>query len=234
MTIAYTTYGQLNADASNVVWVCHALTANARPQEWWPGLVGQDDLFNPEEYFIVCANLIGSPYGSSHPLSINSKTGQAWRQDFPLITVRDNVRAFDLLRQHLGIEKIHTVIGGSLGGHHALEWAVSCPDAIAHLIVCASSAKLSPWAVAFNQSQRLAIESDSQWPESASAGLKAARAVALLSYRSPRCYNQTQSDQFHFDRPLKAQTYQDYQGEKLVRRFDAWSYYALTQNHGLA
>ncbi|WP_395373734.1 homoserine O-acetyltransferase [Marinicella sp. W31] len=229
LTIAYTTYGQLNADGSNVVWVCHALTGNARPQEWWPGLVGTDDLFNPDEHYIVCANLIGSPYGSTHPLSVNPKSGQPWGEDFPLITVRDNVRAFELLRQYLGIDKIHTLIGGSLGGHQALEWAITCPDLMDYLIVCASSPRLTPWAVAFNQSQRLAIEADQLWPQQNSAGLKAARAIALLSYRSPACYNKSQADQFSFDRPLKAQTYQDYQGEKLVDRFDAWSYHALTR-----
>ena len=212
-----------------MVWVCHALTANANPQEWWPGLVGETDLFNPETHFIVCANLIGSPYGSTHPLSRSPISGQSWDEDFPLVTVRDNVRAFELLRQHLGIHRIHTLIGGSLGGHQALEWAISCPELIDYLVVCASSARLTPWAVAFNQSQRLAIEADQQWPKNNSTGLKAARAIALLSYRSPTCYNTTQADQFNFDRPLKAQTYQDYQGEKLAGRFDAWSYHALTR-----
>lgn len=230
LEIAYTTYGKLNSDCSNVIWVCHALTANANPSEWWSGLVGEGQLFDPDTHYIVCANIIGSPYGSTNALDINPATKQIWGIDFPLITVRDNVNAFIHLRKHLGIDRIHTIIGGSLGGHHAMEWAICEPKTIQHLVLCATSAKLSPWAIAFNESQRMAIKVDPQWPKNPQLeGLKVARSIALLSYRQASGYNQTQQDTFDFNRPLKAQTYQQYQGEKLSKRFNAFSYYGLTK-----
>ncbi len=219
LKLAYRTYGKLNADKSNVVWVCHALTANANPDEWWPGLVGQGKLFDPSKHFIVCANLLGSPYGTSFDLQGNNYS-------IPTITIRDNVHAFAKLRKHLGITRINTLIGGSIGGHQALEWAIIEPNIIEYLILIATSAKLSPWAAAFNETQRLAIEASGKDTES---GLKVARAIALLSYRNSEIYNKTQSDDFEFNKERLAQTYQAYQGEKLVKRFDARSYQTITK-----
>ncbi len=231
MTISYSTYGQLNQARDNVIWVCHALTADANPKDWWQGLVGKHDLFNPDEHFIVCANVIGSPYGSTSPLNCDEDK----RFDaFPQVSIRDNVKAFIQLRKYLGIDKIHTLIGGSMGGHQAMEWAISEPEIFENLILLATSAKLSPWATAFNQSQRLALLADSGWGKksatAAKKGLKAARSIALLSYRNHNAYNQTQSDEFDFHRTNKAVSYQNYQGDKLVNRFNAYSYYAITQS----
>ncbi|MCB1603654.1 MAG: alpha/beta fold hydrolase, partial [Xanthomonadales bacterium] len=155
LALSYTTYGTLNKDASNVIWICHAFTANANPNEWWPGMVGERDFYNPKEHFIVCANILGSAYGSTSPL--NCDEDKRYSQ-FPLITVRDIVNTMILLRKHLGVAKIHTLIGGSIGGHQALEWAIMEPNHILNLILCATSAQTSPWVTAFNQSQRLAIE----------------------------------------------------------------------------
>lgn len=230
LTISYSTYGQKNADESNVIWVCHALTADANVKDWWPGLVGENDLFNPNEYFIVCANIIGSAYGSTSPLNCDLDK----RYDkFPTVSVRDNVKAFIELRKHLGIKHINTIIGGSVGGHQAMEWAITEPEICDNLILLGTSAVISPWVAAFNQSQRLAIHADNTWgekrPNAAREGLKAARSIALLSYRNNTAYNTTQNDEYSFDKIRKAESYQSYQGEKLVNRFNAYGYYSITK-----
>jgi homoserine O-acetyltransferase len=230
LTLSYSTYGQLNKEASNVIWVCHALTADAHSKEWWPGLIGDDDLYNPEDYFIVCANIIGSAYGTTSPLDCDSDKRYS---HFPQVSIRDNVVAFEHLRKYLGINKIHTLIGGSMGGQQAMEWAIHDSEICQNLILLATSAVMSPWAIAFNQSQRMAIEADGSWTQTrenaASSGLKAARSIALLSYRNDKAYNSTQEDTFSFEKKLKASSYQTYQGEKLVKRFNAYSYHALTR-----
>lgn len=233
--LAYSTWGKLNEEKNNVIWVCHALTANSDAENWWPGMIGTDKLFDPAKYFIVCANILGSPYGSTGPLSVNPATGKPFYHDFPQITVRDIVGSLDLLRQHLGVEEIHTAIGGSLGGQQALEWSVSHPDVIKHLIVVASNAASSPWGIAFRESQRLAIEADPTWkgstPDAGKEGLKAARSIALLSYRNYQTYGHTQKEDTD-DKidGFKASSYQRYQGEKLLNRsFNAYSYYTLSK-----
>jgi homoserine O-acetyltransferase len=198
LTIGYHTHGQLNESKNNVIWICHALTANSDPMEWWPGLVGPGKLFDPEKHFIVCANMLGSCYGTTGPLSINPATGSPWYLDFPKITIRDMVAAHEILRQHLGIDKIHTAIGGSIGGHQAMEWAISRPALFENLVLLATNAVITPWAIAFNHSQRLAIEADPTFhqgiPDGGSSGLRAARSIALLSYRNRQTYNRTQQE----------------------------------------
>ena len=114
LTVAYHTYGTLNKNADNVIWVCHALTANSEVADWWPDIIGEGKLMDPDKYFIVCANIIGSCYGSTGPLSTNPGTGLSWFRSFPEITIRDLVNAHEILRKHLGINNIHTVIGGSI------------------------------------------------------------------------------------------------------------------------
>lgn len=231
--LAYTTLGKLNASKSNVVWITHALTANSNPEEWWSGLVGKDKLFNPETHFIICANVLGSPYGSTNPLSINPHTGNKYYHNFPEISIRDIVNAFDLLRIQLGITKIATLLGGSLGGQQAVEWAVKQPEAIKNLFLIATNAQHSPWGVAFNESQRLAIKADRTWfsysDDAGLKGLKAARSIALLSYRNYATYQATQEDNESKTDKFKAASYQNYQGEKLVNRFNAYSYWYLSK-----
>ena len=234
LEIAYHTFGKLNADADNVVWICHALTANSDPGEWWPGLVGEGRLFDPENHFIVCANILGSCYGTTGPLSVNPETGRPWYHQFPKTTIRDMVSAHEILRKHLKIQKINTLIGGSMGGYQALEWAIEKPFLFENIILLATSASISPWAIAINQSQRLAIEADSTyfegWAKGGMAGLKAARAVALLSYRNNEAYNLTQADDdVNKTAFFRAVTYQNYQGDKLLKRFNAYSYHLLTR-----
>lgn len=234
LEIAYHTYGKLNVKKDNVVWVCHALTANSDVFEWWPGLFGQKDLFNPEDHFIVCANIIGSPYGSTNPLSTNPTTGQPYYLSFPQFSVRDLAAAHMLLADHLGIQKIAVTIGGSLGGQQALAWAIADPDRIDSLVLIATNAVHSPWGIAFNESQRLAISTDRSFyantPNGGAKGLKAARSIALLSYRGYDTYGATQLEMSNDKQDdFRASSYQNYQGEKLVKRFNAYSYWFLSK-----
>jgi len=234
LEIGFHTYGKLSKNRDNVVWVCHALTANSDVFDWWKGLFGEKDYFNTEEYFIVCANILGAPYGTTSPLSINPTTGQPYYLAFPQITVRDMVKAHQLLAEHLGIEDIKIIIGGSLGGQQAMEWSIIEPERIKNSILIATNARHSPWGVAFNESQRLAIAADRSFyankPDGGAKGMKAARSLALLSYRTYKTYSVTQqedSDKKVDD--FKASSYQNYQGDKLVKRYNAYSYWYLTK-----
>lgn len=233
--LAYTTYGTLNENKDNVVWLFHALTSNSLPHEWWPGLVGEGKLFNPEQYFIVCVNMPGSCYGSICPFDKNPETGEAYYHDFPFFTPRDMIRAYQPLRKYLGIEKIKIGIGGSMGGQQLLEWAIEEPTLFDYIFPIATNAMHSAWAKAFNASQRMSIEVDATWkvrhPESGLEGMKTARSIALLSYRHYETYHASQSENLHekIDN-FKSEAYQKYQGEKLARRFNAFSYYFLSKS----
>ncbi|SFE36923.1 homoserine O-acetyltransferase [Pedobacter antarcticus] len=234
LQIAYHTYGKLNADKSNVIWACHALTANADVLDWWKGLFGENSLFNPEEHFIICANVLGSHYGTTNPLSTNPVTGLPYYLSFPEFGIRDIVKAHQLLADDLGIRKLKVLIGGSLGGQQAMEWAVSNPDFTENLILIATNAFHSPWGIAFNESQRLAITTDrtfyAQSPNGGLKGLKAARSIALLSYRTYDAYVATQVESVNEKTDgFRASSYQNYQGEKLCKRFNAYSYWYLTK-----
>lgn len=233
LRIAYHTYGELSSMRDNVVWVCHALTANSDVADWWPHTVEQGRFLDPEKSFVVCANIIGSCYGSTGPLSINPESSEPWYQNFPKLTMRDVVRAHSLLAKELGIERIKCLIGSSVGGFQAVEWAVSEPDFIETLILIATAAKATPWQIAIDQTQRMAIEADSSYGEPRSdagmRGMAAARAIGLLTYRGSEGYNLTQQeldDKVRYS-DFRACTYQSYQGEKLCRRFDAYSYMTI-------
>jgi homoserine O-acetyltransferase len=235
LEIGFNTYGTLNKKGDNAVWVCHALTANSDVFDWWKGLFGTADYFNPKDYFIVCANIIGSPYGSTNPLSTNPVTGLPYYLSFPQFTVRDMVKAHQLLAEHLQIKSIEILLGGSLGGQQALEWSIIDPERIKNLILIATNAKHSPWGIAFNESQRLAITTDRTFyankPDGGAKGLKAARSIALLSYRNYKTYSVTQQEEKdNLVDNYKAASYQNYQGEKLVSRFNAYSYWYLSKS----
>jgi len=234
LTIAYKTYGRLHADKRNVVWICHALTANADAESWWPGVVGTGCAIDPEKHFIICANILGSHYGTTGPLSIDPATNAPYCSTFPLITIRDMVRAHILLRQHLGIDRILLLAGGSMGGYQALEWALMEKELIQNLLLLATAAAESAWGIAIHTAQRMAIEADESWqqqqPDGGKAGLKAARAIGMLTYRNYALFAAQQADPDpekldHF----KASAYLNYQGEKLVQRFNAYSYWTLTK-----
>ena len=243
LEIAYDTFGEMNAERSNIIWVCHALTANSDVADWWPHTVEEGCFLDPKKYFTVCANFLGSHYGTTGPLSVNPATGEEWYGDFPLVTVRDMVRAHQLLAEHLGIERVKLLIGSSIGGFQCLEWCVMQPDVAEHAAFIATTPRTKPWASAFNESQRMAIECDPSFGErKAEAGLNGmatARSIALLSYRGGMAYDKTQEDatpdEVSFER--RVLSYQRYQGEKLRRRFNAYSYYRLSQavdSHNLA
>jgi len=234
ITIAYTTYGTLNAAKSNVIWICHALTANADVADWWSGVVGTNHVINPEKYFIICANILGSCYGTTGPLSINTATAKPYYHSFPFITIRDMVQVHILLRKHLQIENIYLLIGGSMGGYQALEWCYLENTLIKNVVLLATSATESAWGIAIHTAQRLSIEADSTWLTNTAAaganGLKAARAIGMLTYRNYNIMVQMQSDD-DVEKTIgfKAESYIQHQGNKLVKRFNAYSYWLLSR-----
>ncbi len=220
--LAYTTLGKLNADKSNVVWIFHALTANSNPLEWWP------------------VNMPGSCYGSIGPLDNDPLTDKPYYHNFPFFTTRDMVRAYRFLKDELRIDKIHIGIGGSMGGQQLLEWAIEEPNLFEFIFPIATNAEHSSWGIAFNASQRWCIENDPTWREeqvdAGLEGMKIARSIALLSYRHYETYFKSQhgfttdTEGASIDKQIfKAETYQRYQGEKLAKRFNAFSYYFLSQ-----
>ncbi|MBR5132801.1 MAG: homoserine O-acetyltransferase [Alistipes sp.] len=243
LDIAYDTFGKLNDAKDNVIWVCHALTANSDVADWWPHTVEQGKFLDPERYFIVCANFLGSHYGTTSPLSVNPKTGRKWYYDFPRITVRDMVRCHQILARALGIERVKLLIGSSIGGFQCMEWAIMEPQFMENLSLIATTTCSEPWAAAFNESQRMAIRLDKTWGEERDDagidGMAVARSIALISYRGGAAYNATQQEEnlteASFER--RAHSYQQYQGEKLRRRFNALSYYRLSEavdSHNIA
>lgn len=231
LRIAYHTYGRLNDARDNAVWVCHALTANSDVADWWPHTVEEGRFLDPAHHFVICANILGSHYGTTGPLHVNPATGAPYYKDFPPFTIRDMVRAHRLLADALGIDRIATLVGSSVGGFQTVEWAVMEPERIEKLVLIATSAKASPWSIAIDQTQRMAIEADATFgeprPDAGMAGLSAARAIGLLTYRGPHGYNLTQQDREEFPSVHRASTYQQYQGEKLCKRYNAYSYYAI-------
>lgn len=235
LEIAYCTFGERNAAGDNVIWICHALTANADAIDWWKGLVGKGDLFDPTQYFIVCANIIGSCYGTTGPQSINPDTNRPYAKDFPLITVRDMVKAHQILQKHLDIRRIKLIMGGSLGGQQVLEWTIIDPNLFEFACILASNAQHSPWGIAFNEAQRMALRSDTslyqEVPNAGQAGLEAARAIAMLSYRNYHTYLKTQKEETNEKiEDFRASSYQRYQGLKLYNRFHPWAYLSLSKS----
>ncbi|MBQ8071853.1 MAG: homoserine O-acetyltransferase [Bacteroidales bacterium] len=216
-----------------VIWICHALTASSDVEDWWPELVGKGKLFDPDEFFIVCCNMLGSCYGTTGPSSIDPSTGKPYYLTFPRVTVRDIVRTQNIIREHLGIEKIDFLIGASIGGFQALEYSIMYPDVVLRAAYIATLDRVTPWLTAFEESQRMALEADRTFRECASLeggkeGLKCARTIALISYRNDDGYNRKQfetDDDVMF--PDRAASYQRYQGKKLANRFDAYSYWYL-------
>lgn len=217
-----------------VVWICHALTGNSDPEDWWPQMVGRGRLFDPDRFYIVCVNMLCSPYGSSSPVSEDPATGRPYLLNFPRTTVRDIVRACIMVRKHLGVESIDMLLGPSIGGFQALEWAIMEPEVIRDAVFLATSTRVTPYMTAFNESQRMALEADPTFLEAKDrdggrTGLACARSIALISYRSFDGYNLTQAEPD--DDTLfagRACSYQRYQGKKMVDRFDAYCYWYLT------
>lgn len=233
LEIAYHTYGTLNAEADNVVWVCHALTADSDVAAWWPHTVERGAFLDPEKYFVVCANILGSHYGTTGPLTPLPPHGEPLYGAFPALTIRDMVRAHALLADALGIGRMHALVGSSVGGFQAIEWAVEEPERFGRLILIATDAKASPWAIAIDETQRMAIRADATYglprADAGMAGMAAARAIGLLTYRGPEGYNRTQQDPASDSIPAthRACTYQQHQGDKLCARYNAYSYMTI-------
>lgn len=235
-TVTYQAWGTLNDKRDNVVLVCHALTGDTSADEWFGGLFGPGKPLDPEQQFIVCPNVIGSCYGSSGPTSIHPETGKPYRAQFPQVTIRDMVRLQQQLLDELQVTGIETVIGGSMGGMQALEWCImdGRPEAA---VLIGMGKQHQPWAIGISHTQRQAIYNDPNWgggfysdEHPPRRGLALARMIAMNSYRHP----------FDFDRKFarrrqgettqfEVESYLNYQGEKLARRFDAVSYVRLTQ-----
>ena len=237
LEIIYHTSPRDYQPGDRVVWLCHALTANSDPLDWWPEMVGENCWVNPDKDFVVCVNILGSAYGTTGPRDFKSRDSRIPQKgylDFPCFTVRDTARLFTLVRQHLGIEHVDLLVGSSIGGFHALEWAIMEGDVIERAAFIATAPRVSPWLSAWMEVQRMALEADPTFRACESLdggrkGLEAARAISLISYRSFDGYNLTQyetDDDCLF--ASRAASYERYQGEKLVKRgFDAYSYYYL-------
>lgn len=233
LEITYHTFGKLNSSRDNVIWAFHALTANSDVNDWWHGLFGREQILDPNKYFIVCANILGSCYGSSGPTSFSPDTKTLYHTSFPPITIRDMVNAHHLLCAHLNIDSIKLGIGGSMGGYQLLEWTVQQPGLFDNLCLLATSARASAWEIAVHEAQRMAIESDPTWKNctdnAGSQGLKAARAIGMLTYRSYSAFELTQHEEEPEMFDHRAASYMRYQGEKLANRFSAQSYHLLSK-----
>ncbi len=230
LEIAYDTYGTLSPDGDNVIWVCHALTADSAVADWWPHTVEKDAFLDPDKYFTICANVIGSCYGTTGPLHTRPGSDKPWYGTFPQVSIADMARAHSLLANALGIKQIHALIGSSVGGFQALEWAVQEPTRFKSLVLIATAAYATPWAIAVDETQRMAIQADATYgkdsADAGAAGLEAARAIGLLTYRGPEGYNLSQQDRPDWP-GHRACSYQRHQGKKLRNRFNAYSYVSL-------
>ena len=239
LEIVYHTSERPYQQGERVVWLCHALTANSDPLDWWPEMVGEGCCVNPYSDYVVCVNIFGSAYGTTGPRTTLHHATPHYTTlhnplDFPKFTVRDTARLFTLVREQLGIEHVDLLIGSSIGGFHALEWAIMEGERIRKAAFIATAPRVSPWLSAWMEVQRMALEADPTFRACESLdggrkGLEAARAISLISYRSFDGYNLTQyetDDDCLF--ASRAASYERYQGEKLVKRgFDAYSYYYL-------
>ena len=252
--IAYKTYGRLNAAKSNAVLICHALTgdqhvASVHPvtqkNGWWETLIGPGRPIDTERYFVICANVVGGCMGTSGPCSTNPQTGKPWGLEFPVITIRDMVRAQAMLLDHLGIEQLFTVVGGSMGGMQVLEWAASYPQRVFSALPIACSTRHSAQNIAFHELGRQAVMADPDWHHGRyfersthpHRGLAVARMAGHITYLSDaalhRKFGRRMQDRelptFSFDADFQVESYLRYQGSSFVERFDANSYLYLTR-----
>ncbi len=256
VTLAFETWGELDAEASNAVLLCHALTGDAhaagpsgagqRSEGWWNDFIGPGKALDPERWFIVCANVLGGCQGSTGPASPHPEDGRPYASRFPVVSIRDMVRTQALLADHLGIKRWFAVVGGSMGGMQALEWAVMFPDRVTCMVNLASAASASPIQIGWSQVGRLAVVQDPCWNggeyydappgQGPHEGLMLARRIAQIHYRSDESFEQRfgrasvdRLDQFNLWDRFQIESYLDYHGQKLVRRFDANSYLVLNK-----
>ncbi len=259
VTLAYETWGTLNAERDNAVLITHALTGSShahdagRPHDtkvaWWNPLIGPGRFFDTSRYFVICSNVLGSCYGSTGPSSLDAQTGRPYRMRFPVVTIRDMVRAQRKLVEHLGVRRIQMVAGGSIGGQQALEWAVSYPELVEKAIIVAATASLTAQAIAFSEVQRQAILSDPHWQngnyssgDGPEAGLAIARMLSMITYQSEESMEMrfarsaarqgdivSPSGYADLGKHFDVEGYLYYQGNALVKRFDANSYLYISR-----
>lgn len=236
--VRYNTYGKLNAARDNTIVVCHAFTGNSRLDQWWPVLFGKGKALDPSQNFIVCANMLGSCYGTTGPSSINPLTKKQYGMDFPEVTIRDSVRLHaEMLQKAVGVAEVQTVLGGSMGGMQALEWCLLQPKMIRSAVIIGCNASHNPWQIAWSDVQRKAISTDSNWQKcfdlkqsisdgnNQNIGLSLARQIAMITYRSAMSYEEKfgrnvdeKKEQF------QVQSYLDYQ---VMPLFDAFYRFVL-------
>ncbi len=236
LRIGYRTWGKLAPDGGNAVVICHALTGSADADLWWTRMFGPGRALDPSRDFFVCSNILGSCYGTTGPTSIDPGSGRPYLGTFPLVTIRDMVRAQHALATALGVKRVRMVLGGSLGGMQALEWALMYPDLVESLGFIASTARHSAWCIALSEAQRQAIYADPRWRDGRydpadppSAGLAAARMAAMISYRSMPSFEQRFARRTQEADLFAVESYLRYQGQQLVDRFDPATYVALTR-----
>lgn len=254
VTLAYETYGTLSPARDNAVLICHALTGDAHVAGvhagkgnpgWWDDFVGPGRVFDTDRHFVICSNLIAGCSGSTGPGSLNPATGRAYCLDFPMVTTADMVRAQRALVRHLGVTRLRAVVGGSVGGMQALQWALDCPEAVASCVIIASTTRLSAQNIAFNAVSRQAIMTDPDFHDGRYAehgviphrGLATARMMAHITYLSEeglqvkfgRSLQDRDRVSYGFDRDFAVESYLHHQGTKFVRRFDANTYLYLTK-----
>ncbi len=236
LEIAYRTWGSLNLAGDNAIVICHGLTGSADADMWWKEMFGPNNAFDEETDFIISTNALGSCYGSTSPVSINPETGKPYGASFPLITIRDMIHAQKRLMDFLGVQKIKMVIGGSLGGMQALEWALMFPDMVETIVTISASGRHSAWCIGISEAQRHAIYADADFKngnydltQQPRKGLAAARMMAMITYRSKQVFDERFARRLQTDDLFEVESYLRYQGEKLVDRFDANTYITLTK-----
>jgi homoserine O-acetyltransferase/O-succinyltransferase len=249
LTLHYAVYGRLNAERDNAVLLCHALSGSALVHSWWPEVFAAGGVLSLDSDFVICINLLGSCYGSTGPLSVNPETGSPYGSDFPLVSIADNVRAQSRLLDSLGVRRLRLVMGGSMGGMQALEWAAGFPERVERAVVI-GVAPLGAMGLALNHLQRQAIQRDPEWLDGRylpqkppTSGLSLARQIAMLSYKSAPLFderfarkpNRNGEDPWGLDDSgggliggrFDIGGYLDEQGRRFVDRFDANSYLSI-------
>jgi homoserine O-acetyltransferase len=238
--LAYEAFGSPSPACDNVILVCHALTGSAQAagvnqqgkRGWWDAIIGPGRALDTERYFVICSNILGGCYGSTGPTSLDPSTGEPYGATFPTVTIRDIVRAQRLLLRGLGIERLHAVIGGSMGGMQALEWGLLFPDSVDLLLPLATSARQAPWRIGFSAIAREAIALGRRLGDEG-AGLRLARMAAMMTYRSDREFSARFDRRHDADDPLTGEGsfavegYLGHQGDALLLRFDAATYETL-------
>jgi homoserine O-acetyltransferase/O-succinyltransferase len=253
ITLAYETYGELNEDRTNAILICHALTGDAHAAGyhseddtkpgWWDSTIGPCKAFDTNRYFVISSNVLGGCQGSTGPSSINPRTGKPYGLSFPVVTIGDMVRAQSYLLDHLGIDKLLTVAGGSMGGMQVLQWAVSYPDRVRSAMPLATTARHSPMLIAFGEVGRQAVYADPNWNKgdyydgpAPNTGLALARMIGNITYLSEESMHQKfgrrlQRERFgyDFDTEFEVENYLRYKGNQFTSRFDANSYLYVTK-----